>query len=426
MGIDQLLRIITEKVPEAITEKDFSDYRGKTIVIDANGMIHGIIVNFVKHGKLSDNAVIKAIWDKHVSFLRAGIKVIWVFDGKPPSLKAGVLKKRRVIREKAEEALKSEELSDEERDKLAKKTVRITAEDVKDARRLCELAGVPFIVAKSEADPQCAAFTSNSEIWGVASDDIDTIAFGATRMLKSFSNHKTVGGIRKKILEIELEKVISGLGFKDYYQLAQYCVLLKCDYCEKKISVRVRNSKEYGEPRNWAEQARLRLIKYGDIKGVIDSCIKANEEAIYDAEGIPNIYFTIPSNYLENSLEAYDAIINAEVYDPSEIDLKWVVGNKKGLEHFLISEKKFPEKMILKIDNSIELFNLNFGDKKNGGANKFHSWRSYQRVRDKLDKHSDNKKIKPKEFSSSYVSPYSPSFPSFPVFGDFIAKSVVV
>jgi flap endonuclease-1 len=154
MGIKLLYKIIEDKAPDAITYKDIEDYRGKIVAVDANQAIHRIIRNLVKDGELVKNAVIHAVWFKHVSYLKFGIKAIWVFDGKPPAEKEGVLKKRRDSKEKARETLENKkDLSDEERDRIAKRTVGISIDDIKDIKRLLDLANVPFIIAKAEADP---------------------------------------------------------------------------------------------------------------------------------------------------------------------------------------------------------------------------------------------------------------------------------
>lgn len=376
MGIPVLFKIIEENAPEAVTYKDIEQYRGKVIAIDAYQTIHRIIRNLVKDGKLMKNAVIHAVWFKHVSFVKYGIKAIWVFDGKPPSEKEEVLKKRREVKEKAEEALEKKELSDEERDRMVKRTIGITVDDIKDIKRLLELAKVPFVMSRSEADSQCAAFTEEPHnAYGVATEDSDVLAFGAKKMLKAFTNHTKKGkdGKKKKIIEIDLEKTIEGLGFQNYYQFVQFCVLLGCDYCNSRISVSVRHSKEYNEPRSWAEQARKRLIEHKNIEGVVQSCITSNEKAIIDKDGVPNIYFEIPEGYLEKAMRAYELIIRAEVYDPEDLDLKWKEGDIEGLKNFLIKEKEFNvDKLTKSIESTIEYFN-----EKKGGNN--YTFRGYRR-----------------------------------------------
>jgi len=270
---------------------------------------------------------------------------------------------------------------------MVKRTVGITVDDIKDIKRLLELAKVPFVMSKSEADPQCAALTGEPyNAYGVATEDSDILAFGAKKMLKAFTNHTKKGkdGKKKKIIEIDLEKTIEGLGFENYYQFVQYCVLLGCDYCNSRISVAVRHSKEFNEPRSWAEQARKRLIEYKNIEGVIKSCALANKEAIKDKDGVSNIYFDIPEGYFEKAMRAYELIIRAKVYDPEELDLKWAESDTKGLKKYLITEKEFNEEKLSKsIDSTVEYFN------EKGGS--YYTFRSYRRSWNKKRESSDEK-----------------------------------
>lgn len=48
------------------------------------------------------------------------------------------------------------------------------------------IAGMPVIQAKSEAEAQCAWLNKNKYVDGVIGEDLDTIVFGATRLVKNF------------------------------------------------------------------------------------------------------------------------------------------------------------------------------------------------------------------------------------------------
>jgi flap endonuclease-1 len=83
-----------------------------------------------------------------------GIKPIWVFDGKPPELKAAELEKRKELKEKAEEERKdAEEKGDFNRAKqMAGRSVRITPSMIEDAKKLVRLMGAVAIDAPGEAE----------------------------------------------------------------------------------------------------------------------------------------------------------------------------------------------------------------------------------------------------------------------------------
>ena len=84
----------------------------------------------------------------------AGIKPIWVFDGKPPDLKSKELEKRKELKQKAEEEKKkAEDEGDFERAKqMAGRSIKITTEMIADAIKLVKLMGCPVIEAPGEAE----------------------------------------------------------------------------------------------------------------------------------------------------------------------------------------------------------------------------------------------------------------------------------
>ena len=88
---------------------------------------------------------LQGMMNRTCRMLEAGIKPIYVFDGKPPTMKGGELAKRKDKREEAEAALKAarEAGNQEEIEKPAKRTVRVSKEQSKEVMRLATLMGVP-------------------------------------------------------------------------------------------------------------------------------------------------------------------------------------------------------------------------------------------------------------------------------------------
>ena len=52
-------------------------------------------------------AHIVGLFNRTIQFLEAGIRPVWVFDGKPPTLKNNTLKKRKKLKEDAKEIVES-------------------------------------------------------------------------------------------------------------------------------------------------------------------------------------------------------------------------------------------------------------------------------------------------------------------------------
>lgn len=139
-----------------------------------------------------------------------GIKPLYVFDGAPPKLKSGELAKRFQRKSEAQEMHEEakETGTAEEVEKFSRRTVRVTREHNEECRRLLKLMGIPFIIAPTEAEAQCAVLARAGKVYAAASEDMDTLTFNSPVLLR----HLTFSEQRKEpIQEIFLDKVLEGL-----------------------------------------------------------------------------------------------------------------------------------------------------------------------------------------------------------------------
>jgi flap endonuclease-1 len=152
-----------------------------------------------------------------------GIKPLYVFDGKPPKLKSGELAKRFQRKAEAHEGLEEakETGTAEEVEKFSRRTVRVTREHNAECQRLLKLMGIPYIIAPTEAEAQCAVLAKAGKVYATASEDMDTLCFESPILLR----HMTYSEQRKEpIQEIHLNKVLEGLAM-DRAQVSQLPVL---------------------------------------------------------------------------------------------------------------------------------------------------------------------------------------------------------
>ena len=139
-----------------------------------------------------------------------GIKPLYVFDGAPPKLKSGELAKRFQRKAEAKEAHEEakETGTAEDLEKFSRRTVRVTREHNDECKKLLHLMGIPFIVAPTEAEAQCAVLARAGKVYAAASEDMDTLTFNAPILLR----HLTFSEQRKEpIQEIHLDAVLDGL-----------------------------------------------------------------------------------------------------------------------------------------------------------------------------------------------------------------------
>jgi len=118
-----------------------------------------------------------------------GLKLVYVFDGEPPELKEMEIRRRREVKEEAivryERAL--EEGKTQEARTYAQATSQLKDQMVEDSKRLLTALGVSWIQAPSEGEAQAAFIAARGDVWGVASQDHDSLLFGAPRMVKNLA-----------------------------------------------------------------------------------------------------------------------------------------------------------------------------------------------------------------------------------------------
>lgn len=140
-----------------------------------------------------------------------GIKPVYVFDGKPPTMKSGELAKRKARKEDAQDKMDeaAETGTAEDVARFTKRTVRVTPEHNNECKRLLKAMGIPYVEAPCEAEAQCAELARAGKVFAAASEDMDTLTFSSPILLR----HLTFSEQRKMpIDEVNLEKTLEGLG----------------------------------------------------------------------------------------------------------------------------------------------------------------------------------------------------------------------
>jgi flap endonuclease-1 len=114
------------------------------------------------------------------------LRLIFVFDGRPPALKRAEIERRREIRERYSrehaEAVAAGDLA--RAYSKSTMTSRMTGEMLDDARRLLDLLGIPWLVAPGEGEAQAAAMAARGEAWAAVSKDYDCLLFGTPRLVR--------------------------------------------------------------------------------------------------------------------------------------------------------------------------------------------------------------------------------------------------
>ena len=110
MGIKGLFPFLRETAPAAIKERSLKDYLGRTLAIDASMSLYHFL-SAIRTGPDAQNLTnsnneatshLQGFATRVLRLLEAGAKPVFVFDGKPPQLKAKELAQRREAKAKAE------------------------------------------------------------------------------------------------------------------------------------------------------------------------------------------------------------------------------------------------------------------------------------------------------------------------------------
>ncbi|MEM3984060.1 MAG: flap endonuclease-1, partial [Sulfolobales archaeon] len=237
---------IRDIVPEECVRviNDLRELKGKVIAIDAYNALYQFLTAIrqpdgtpLMDSKGRVTSHLSGLFYRTINLLESGIKPVYVFDGKPPELKAKELSDRIGVKEEArrkyEEAISVGDLEAARR--YAQMSAYLTNEMVKASKELLTAMGIPWVQAPSEGEAQAALMVVWGDAWATASQDYDSLLFGSLRLVRNL----TISGRRKlpkkevyveiKPEVIELEVLLRSLGISRD-QLIDIAILIGTDY----------------------------------------------------------------------------------------------------------------------------------------------------------------------------------------------------
>jgi len=250
-----------------------------------------------------------------------GIKPIYVFDGVPPALKETEIKRRMKTKKEAlvkyERAVKEGRI--EEARVYAQATSRLKDYMAEDSKRLLDLMGIPWVQAPSEGEAQAAHLAKREDAYYCASQDYDSLLFGAPRFVRNV----TISGRRKLPRKqvyievvpeiVELEQVLKECGIT-YEQLIDVGILIGTDFNPEGI-------------KGLGPKTALKLVKeHGSLENALPH-IK-NPEFPVEPQRIREIF------------------LHPKVTDNYEI--AWKEPDVEGVINFICRERDFSENRVRK------------------------------------------------------------------------------
>jgi len=325
VGVTELGKLIGK---EARREIKLESLAGRCIALDAYNALYQFLASIrqpdgtplMDHaGRITSH--ISGLFYRTINLLEAGIKPVYVFDGKPPEFKLAEIEERKKIKEKAiEEAVKAiKEGRRDEAVKYMKRAVFLTSEMVEEAKKLLSYMGVPWVQAPSEGEAQASHMAKKGHCWAVGSQDYDSLLFGSPRLVRNLavSPKRKIG---EEVVEvspelIELDAVLRALRLKSREQLIDLAILLGTDYNPD------------GVPGVGPQKALKMVWEFGSLEKMLETVLKG-------------VSFPV------NPLEIKRFFLNPPVTDDYSVEFR--KPDEHALVDFLVGEHDFSEERVQK------------------------------------------------------------------------------
>ncbi len=280
------------QIAEIISKKqiEFSDLKGKTIVVDAFNSIYQFLTTIrqpdgtpLKDSKDNITSHVSGLFYRNMKLILEGVKLIYVFDGEAPELKGKTHEKRKqakdLAKEKYEKAISEEDV--EAMGKYARSNIYLDEQKIKESKELLEAMGIAVVQAPGEGEAQASFMVKDTkDFYAVSSQDYDCLMFKTPKLIQNLGmsrRRKTFSGYIEVFPQlIELEKVLKELEINQE-QLICLGILCGTDY-------------NPGGVRGLGPKKSLKLVKEKKTKEEIFKSIEDSEkyEIDFDWEEIYN------------------------------------------------------------------------------------------------------------------------------------------
>jgi flap endonuclease-1 len=334
-------------VPKTLVKLE--DLSGKVIAIDAYNALYQFlaIIRQPNGTPLTDStgkvtSHLSGLLYRTSNLVEMGIKPIYVFDGIPPVLKAAEIQRRKEVKQEAavhyERAVAKGDIVKARM--FAQATVSLKGYMKADAKRTLDLMGLPWIQAPSEGEAQAAHMTRRGGADYCASQDYDSLLFGAPLLLRNV----TISGRRKLPRKNVYVDVVPEV-------IALDSILKQCGITrEQLIDVGILIGTDFNPDgiKGLGPKTALKLIQeHGTLEDALPH-IK-NAEFPHPPESIREVF------------------LRPEVTDNYKVE--WREPNVEGIVEFLCREKDFSEGRVRKA-----LEKMQAGAQKQKGKTTLEKW----------------------------------------------------
>ena len=175
---------------------------GKLIAIDAFNWIFQFLTtirladgSYLTDSKGKVTTHLNGLFYRSVSMLENRIKPVFVFDGAAPKFKKETLKEREKTKEEAIEKMQNASTA-EEKAMYMRRLSRIDDYIIDSSKELLSYLGIPYVQAPAEGEAQAAQLNMQGKVFAAASQDYDTLLFGAKKVVRNLNitNKRKISG----------------------------------------------------------------------------------------------------------------------------------------------------------------------------------------------------------------------------------------
>lgn len=287
MGVDLGNAIPREKI-------ELQNISGWKLAVDAYNTLYQFlaIIRGADGGHLKDSrgrvtSHMSGLFYRNINLMELGIKLVYVFDGKPPELKTEEIERRVAQRKQAKDqylrALQAGDMVQAR--KYAEASTVLRRDMVADAKQLLDAMGIPWVDAPSEGEAQASVMAAEGTVNAVASQDHDSLIFGAPVLVRNV----TISGKRRLpskgiVINVQPERITLANVLTQLEltreQLVDFAILLGTDF----------------DPGGFEGIGPVRALKFLKKHGRLEDIVELKDElATIDYKAIREIFLRPPA-----------------------------------------------------------------------------------------------------------------------------------
>ncbi|MFH0831555.1 MAG: flap endonuclease-1 [archaeon] len=234
------------QISEIIPRKEISieSLKGKIIAVDAFNTIYQFLSTIrqpdgtpLMDSRKRITSHLSGLFYRNVNLLTQGLRLVYVFDGKPPEMKGATNEARLAAKEEARakyEAARTA-MDTEAMARYSRQTTHLTSDIIEESKMLLSALGIPVVQAPGEGEAQAAYICrTNEEVYAAASQDYDALLFGSPKLIQNLTlarKRRLASGLTVPVQTelIELDDVLNTLQL-NHEQLISLGILVGTDY----------------------------------------------------------------------------------------------------------------------------------------------------------------------------------------------------